>query len=454
MRLFISLALPLIMGYTFLNFLFRKNRLNLAVSLSLSYGLGLGILTQWMFLLGIVGIKYNAQIIGAPLLIFSIFLVPFVFKKAGKNYVSTITTSSVNTLDKVFYTLLSAYIIYYIFYAFWRALNIPIYSWDAVTSIAFKAKVFFFERSIPNLKNFPYVSHPSYPIHVPLAETWIVLNLGAWNEQLIKIIFPFAFLSFIVVYNYFLAGYANKKWALFGTVLLISSNLLILHATISYRDFFLLYYNCTTIMLLLLWNSKKDDAFLILASLFAGFATFTKLEGVAYLLIYTTLFLLILLYQKIKPFKENIVKFLKFTVPSFGICSIFYFYLFFNRIRPEKVDFDFTWHSLSRIPVIFIKFVQEIFLSKNWNIIWYLLVLSLLLNLMKIKKRVEIKLLFITLIMFFGLYFLNCLLTQNYIWILGIQDKVPGIGRLILHFFPLATMLIILLNYPNESNNV
>lgn len=452
MSLFMSLALPFWVGYTLLNFLFRKNEFNLITSLALSYGLGLGLLTLWMFMVGIGGIKYNVPIIGIPLLIFSFFFAPFLFKKDRGNHPFVATPSSLKTSERVLYMILGAYIIYCIFYTFWRALNIPIYSWDAIASIAFKAKVFFFEKTIPNLKNFPNVAHPSYPIHIPLIQTWIALNLGTWNEQLIKIIFPIAFLSFIIIHNHFLTFYTNKKWALFGTTLLISSNLLVLHATISYRDLFLLYYNCTTIMLLLLWNSKKDDGFLILASLYAGFATFTKLEGAAYLLIDTTLFLLILLYQKIKPFKENIVKFLKFTVPSFGICSIFYFYLLFNRIRPEKVDFDFTWHSLSRIPIIFIEFAREMFLSKNWNIIWYLLALSLLINFAKIKKKVEIKLLLMTLIMFFGLYFLNCLLTQNYIWILGMQEKVPGISRLILHFFPLATLLIILLNYADESS--
>lgn len=453
MSLFISLALPFVTGYTFLNFLFRKNRLNLAVSLSLSYGLGLGILTQWMFLLGILGIKYNVQIIGAPLLIFSIFLVPFVFKRGKKNYVSTVTMSSIKTLDKVFCVLLGAYIVYYIFYVFWRALNIPIYSWDAIASIAFKAKVFFFEKTIPNLKNFPSVSHPSYPIHVPLIQTWIALNLGVWNEQLIKIIFPIAFLSFIIIHNNFLTYYTNKKWALFGTVLLISSNLLILHATISYRDLFLLYYNCTTIILLLLWNSKKDDAFLILAALYAGFATFTKLEGTAYLVIYTALFFLILLYQKISPFRKNLNKFLKFTIPGFSICFFYHFYKILTKVPTEKLRFNFTWASLSRIPIILEKFAEDIFLSGNWNIIWFLLVLSLVVNFTKFRKKIEVKLLFLTLAMFFGLYFLNCLLTENFIWILGIS-KVPGLSRLILHFFPLATMLIILLNYPNESNNV
>ncbi len=459
-KLFISLALPFIAGYTFLNFLFRKSKLNFTTSLALSYGLGLGILTQWMLLLSIAGIKYSVPIIGTPLVISSLVFGLLAYKKDKKNHFSPkpektlaadksiTTTSSLKILHRALYILLSAYVICYILYIFWRALNIPVYTWDAIYAVAFKAKVFFFSKSIPPLKNLPL---HFYPLHVPLIQTWIAINLGTWNDQLIKIIFPFAFLSFLIIHNDFLTYYTNRKWALLGTVLLVSSNMLILHATISYRDLFLLYYNCTIIILLFFWRAKKDDAFLILASLYAGFATFIKLEGTAYLLIHTAIFFLILLHEKKGSFRKNLNKILKFAIPSFGICFLHNFHKILTKVSPQKIHFDFTLSSLERTPTIFKIPAENMFLSGNWNIIWFLLALSLVINFAKIKKNVEIRLLFIAMVLFFEINFLYFLLTDSYKWISILTIGEP-LTRLILHFFHLATMLIILLNYPNDTS--
>lgn len=461
-KLFISLALPIFAGYALLNFILRRDRPNLSTSLGLSYGLGLGVLTHWMLFLDVIGIKYSVESIGIPLLIFSIFIFSLAFRKGKREQVSkipgqspatdklTATTLHVKILLRVLYILLGLYVVYYLYYIFWRSLNIPVAAWDAVSSVAFKAKVFFYERCLFHLKDIP--PHPAYPVHVPLAQMWVALNLGVWNDMLIKIVFPFATLSFVIIYNYFLASRTNRRWALLGTAMLISSNLLIHHSTIAYRDLFLLYYDCTAIILLLIWLNKKNDGFLILASLYAGFATFIKLEGTPYLLICTALFFLVLLHQKTDSVRKNIIKFLKFTIPSFGICLFFYLYKILEKfpLPREKSHIDFTWEHLRRITIILKSFSNDLFLSGNWDIIWFLLVLSLALNFSKIKKMIEVRLLLTTLVMFFGLYFLLSLFTTEFIYISGTKSST-GLSRLILHFFPLAPLLIILLNYPGES---
>lgn len=446
-KLFISLILPFLAGYAFLNFLFRRDKLNFLASFGFSYGLGMGILTQWMLFLHIIGISYSVGAVAIPLLFFSVLFFFLAFKQEKKSSFLPSEPPSSNSY-KALYIILGIYIIYCVFYAFWRALNIPIHTWDAIASIAFKAKVFFFEKSLFHLKDTP--PHPSYPLHVSLSQTWITLNLGAWSDQYIKIIFPFALLSFIAVYNYFLTIYTNKKWAILGVVMLISSNLLIRHATISYRDFFLLYYASGTIMLLLLWLNKKDDAFLILASFYAGFATFTKLEGIPYLFICTALFLLVLFRQKITSFKENAFKFLKFTVPAFSICAFFNLYKALENFPVRASSrMGFSQEHLSRIPIILKKFAEDLFLSANWNIIWFLLAVSLIINAVKIKRKFEIRFLCVALMMFFGLYFSLALFTTEFKWISG-SHSITTLSRLILHSFPLAPLLIILLNYPKN----
>ncbi|MBN1870702.1 MAG: hypothetical protein JW847_09020 [Candidatus Omnitrophica bacterium] len=333
-------------------------------------------------------------------------------------------------------------------------MTIPVSSWDAVASVAFKAKIFYFEKIPPPLDLLP---HKSYPLFTPFMESWVAFNLGQWDDVLIKIIFPCAFLSYLVIHYKFLSHFTNRSWGLLGSVMLLSSNLFIIHATDSYRDFFLMYYNCITIMLLLFFNKNQISAFLVLAGLFAGFATFTKLEGTAFLGIYLVLLAVILIQQNNSSGKEKLKNAAKFCIPGIGICAVFHIYKIWNHILKEgqgnidKTGLELTWQKFGLIPQIIAKFLQDLFLSGNWNIVWILAFLSLV-QFTRKRKAFEAKIIFFSLLLFFGLYIAVAVLTTNYIWIAGVQSSTT-LSRLILHFFPLSVLLIILLNYPGTSRD-
>ena len=458
-NLFISIFLPWSAGYFLILFLFRDRPLPILPSIAFAYGLGMGILTQWMLVLGVCGIKYNLVSIGIPLATFTLVSSLFFLRNKHKSVTPKInSTPKTEKLDFVSICLL-LYIAYYVYYVFWRALNVPTHNWDAIATIAFKAKVFFYERSLAQLQNLP---HSSYPLHVPFVQTWIALNLGEWNDQLIKVIFPFTFLSYLITHYYFLKVYTNRRWALAGVALVISSNLFTFHATIGYQDFSMLYYNCTTIMLLILWNTKRHNAFLVLASLFAGFATFVKLEGTGYLI----LLLLIVIFDLAKinfySLKQKGYVFLKFVLPSgticlfYHICKFFLIYQFSTKNCNMRYDFDWThlainitWDMVNRIPIIIGEFIKNFYLTGNWHFIWLLLVISLV-NFRKCKSSSEIRTLLISLLIFLLANFSLFLFTQHYVWIAK-SDCL--LSRSLLHFFPLSTLLIILLNFPGKRKN-
>ena len=351
----------------------------------------------------------------------------------------------------VFIAILLLYLAQNIFYVLWRSMTIPISTWDSVSTVAFKAKIFFFEKSPPFLGSLP---HKTYPLFTPFLETWVVFNLGHWDDLLIKIIFPCAFLSYLTIHYKFLCHFTNRTWALLGCTILVSSNFFIYHATISYRDFLLMYFNCITIMLLLLWNNNKESPVLVLSALFAGFATFTKLEGTAFLLIYLILFSIINFSSRAFSLKEKLVNTARFTIPSFGILSAFHIYKIWHNVLKEgsgivdKTRLDFTWDKLGLIPEIFVNVSNNLLLTGNWNIIWFLAVLSLI-HLKKKWKNAEVKLVLLSLVLFFGLYTSMAVFTINYVWIAGTKSFTT-LSRLILHFFPLSVLLIILLNYPED----
>jgi len=449
----LSLLIPLSTGYAFLLWLDQKHVIPLSLKIALAYGLGLGLLAIWMLCLGMLQQNFNLFSIGMPLIVVtSIFMICDLKRKKHIKTTMTLVPSKksasqhgfMKILKALFITLLIVFIAQNIFYVFWRSMAIPISTWDAIATIAFKAKIFFFEQSLPPLGHLP---HGAYPLFVPLIESWIAFNLGYWDDLLVKIIFPCAFLSYLTIHYKFLAYFTDKTWALLGCTVLLSSNFFIYHATISYRDFFLMYFNSITIMLLLFWNHRKSNLFLILAGLFAGLTTFTKLEGTGYLFIHTFLVIGLLWKNETFPLMHKLKKFIIFAIPSYLICLPFHIYKICLGVSgmSGRMNLATTDEYLVRLPVIASDFFSNLFFSGNWNIIWFLLLISLVLHARKIQDSIEIKLLFLSLVMFFLTYFIFLTFTSALI------DNIGLLSRIILHFFPISVLLIILLNYPLKA---
>lgn len=82
----------------------------------------------------------------------------------------------------------------------------PIRFWDAISCWSLKAKAFFIDKNIFTFyTQHDYVfAHNSYPIYLPLVQTWLYIWLGEINDTLVKIIFPiFYFCSIFIIFNFF-----------------------------------------------------------------------------------------------------------------------------------------------------------------------------------------------------------------------------------------------------------
>jgi len=454
----VCFILPVATGYMVLLLMFRKRVFDMFTRLCIAYGLGLGILVQLMLILGTLNIPLSITTINAPLSIVLISLIVFKLRneydRGGpgpgktlfldlKRYISRLDYKSM-----IIYIPFALYLGWIVFYVFWEALSIPVYSYDAVYAIAVKAKVFFYERSIEPLR---HMAHPSYPVFIPLVESWIAIIMDRWNDQVIKIIFPVTFISFLAIHAYTVNMFTNRKWALFSTILLCSSNFFIVHAALSYRDLFLLYYLCSSVMFLIMWARSGNEAFLVLAGLFTGFGTSVKLEGTLYLLILSVMSAMLIFSGRFPAKNNAAIRFLKFSVPGYLICGYFYAYKVLKHIPPEKVFFDFSPENIKRIPLILKAFLGDMFLTGNWNIVWFILAVSLLINHRRLRSSEEARILSFTLVLIFGCYFLNGFLTSNFEW-LGGPGTSTALSRIILQFFPLATLLTAFLNY-NGGND-
>lgn len=455
-----ALILPVSAGYAIVISLFAGRRFSLPATLALSYGMGMGLLAQLMLILGILKIPYGPLSIGIPLFLTAAILLLFQRKRRLSPDVAVSADHKIRLPEavssfvkaplahKALYLSSALYLSYVLFLVLWRALDLPVHSYDAIAVIAIKAKVLFYERILTPIRN---THHPFYPLQVPFSEAWVAIVTGKWDDQAIKVIFPAVFISFVVLYVDLLRRHATFLWTVLGILFLTSSNFLLYHASISYRDMFLLYYNCSIVILLMHWHTCDDDAFLLIAGLFAGFATFTKLEGTILIFVYTALIVLLFMKKRSGSFKAMFGRYLKFAAPAFGMCTFYSIYRMAARIppTPDKGNVEIGLASFGRIPLIVKAFWEDIFFTGCWNIIWFLLAVSILANLKRIKTRPEARFILAALLLFFGAYFLIGMFTGSFRYIGG-SGTSTTLSRLILHFFPLATMLIALLNTPDR----
>lgn len=447
-----GILLPVAMGYMILITVLKEDTMELSMKLSLSYGLGFGLLSQLMLVLGTSRVLFSLPIIAIILFVTTVIFY-LLYRKQNKK-MPVVHLRSINKKNDWLSLVFIIYILLHMYLIFCTAVMHPIITWDALATISFKGKIFYYDRTISLLEHLP---HAAYPLFVPLIQTWIALTMGYWNDNLVKIIFPVATVSFLTICYHFLLSYLNRRNALMGTALLISSMLFVYHSTIAYRDLFALYYNVTTIILLLLWNLRRNDGYLLLAGLFSGFTTFTKLEGSGYIMIHTLLFLTILYKQGHFCSKVAIRSLKKFLIPSYGILMIYFFcrsYLGVSFLQGPKdlreTGLGLTLLNFDRIPIIIKVFIDHVFILWNWNIIWFFLIVSLLYQIKIRRLEIEEKMLLLSILLFFGFYFGAAYMTNHFISIAG-KDNFTVLSRVFLHFYPLSVLLVMLVNCPRAQ---
>ncbi len=450
LKLCFSVLFPLSLGYLFLKLILRNLSLTHFTSVFLSYGLGTGAISLWMLCLKIFQMPISTVSVTAPLTL--IFLTLFIIKlllfkspnetlrvwpKQSKN--SLLPTNLFNT---IFMYVARAYILIMIVFIFFEALFYPIESWDTFATVTFKAKALFMDNDIA-LKNLP---RAAYPLHVPFLQVWIANNLEQWHESFIKIIFPISTLTYLMLHYDFLKTLTNRFLAHLGVLFCLSSAFFVYHSTIGYRDLTQMFFNCGTVILLILWSKDKNSKILVITGILSGIGSFVKLEGTGYLLIHGLLLLYILYEEKALTLKTKIKHLLVFLIPSIGICSFYHIYKYVNKILSlaNRGAYDSSVHLGKRLLKFLEEFIWNLYFTGNWSVTWLILLATLLIYYKRLKTNKEARLVFVALSLFFGLYFYVSIFTNSFVSIAG-EESYTVLSRIILHFFPLSTLLIALL---------
>lgn len=453
-----ALVIPIFFGISVIKYIETTEKLRPSLLIPIGFGLGFGFLTQWMLLLSIIQINYSQLTISLPLLAAgSILILRSYFKNRSKkdapqNIIQSEQKTQSHTLtENLINTGLNIYIAYIVIFVCMRGLIVPILEWDAISWIALKGKIFFYQKSIHQLQLLP---NSAYPLHVPLSLTWIALNMREWSETLVKIIFPAYFIAYCFLHYGIIKLYLNKLWAKGSLALLVSANFFNYHSTIAYRDIVMMFYFCGGILLILLWNKTKNNSLLIVSALFFGFASFVKLEGSIYMGI--GICMLSFAYLQKTPGKSHHrwLNLMRICIVSISIFLFYYLFKTFIGADHSSQNLEIISYSsmLSQSFNLLKAFFNELLLSGNWHIVWILFLFSIF-QLKKIRRSLELRILTGTILLFFTFYIVLGITT-------GLHDSLVGVGsssvlsRILIHIYPLAVFLIALVNGDKKNTEL
>lgn len=164
---------------------------------------------------------------------------------------------------------------------------VRVLGWDGLLNFESKARVAFLNGGVIPLELFSDPSrtwtHQSYPLLLPLTETWLYLWIGRPDQELVKILFPLFFAAALCLV---LAG--NRRLGISGgrvfiaPVLVFTAPLLLIgdgSASSGYADFPLaVFYLAAVIWLMEFWRRGDFAALRLAGALLAG-ACWLKQEG-------------------------------------------------------------------------------------------------------------------------------------------------------------------------------
>lgn len=432
-------------GFFFLQRVMDNRSFPLGMSLALSYGLGVGLVSYGMFCLGALGAPLDTLSVsfGGQLLILCVLgLVFFTTQKTGRlsrPEKPEMLTGIWKRWQIGVLLVVGLFIAFQAGFVIYRALAFPIVTWDAVATISFKAKIFYYEKAFYAQR----LPHNSYPLMLPLIEAWLSFCNGAWNDYLLKLLFPAAFFSYAVVHYHFLRRYVTVFWSVLGIGLLLCSPFFVFQSTIAYRDIVMSYFNCSTILLLLIWMKRPERSLLLTCAVFSGLTILVKLEGTIYAAIHAFL-LGVLMHgmkfskgERLRNFCLLVTILLAFYLPFYAFKKSLGITAMSNRLLPQV-----TPAIGGRVWTILTAFHDALIVKGSWGLLWPFLGVCILKGYHRVGAMKEIRLILLSIGIFMFAYIVFFLFTSTEIC------YGTTLSRVILHFYPLCPMAIALLVFP------
>ncbi|MBI9051810.1 MAG: hypothetical protein JEZ00_20495 [Anaerolineaceae bacterium] len=295
----------------------------------------------WMFVFP----EQPAMYVWFEIFLIIIFLILFI-KKVGQGWKSIwpFKLNCIKALDIytiAFFVLLLINTIAFFAFSFMK----PMGNFDAYAIWEFKAKMIFLNpHDWQNALNHPAVAffHPDYPLLIPMLVSNVWFMIGEITTRTPIIVAGFYTLALPVLIFTSLRYFRDSSQALLGSILLFGAPYLFHFGTGQTAELPLAGNVLTAIILIFLaWHSKQWQ-FAFLGGLMAGFAAWTKNEGLLYFLVLSIGFVFISLAR----FKRKGIRQLAAWLA--GICLPLFAVLVF------KFGHETTSEYLSVSPIDFI----------------------------------------------------------------------------------------------------
>lgn len=446
LMLIYALLLPTVTGLLLVSFFSMSDgRQTFLEKLFLGYGIGIGMITLEMFILGLFGLKYSVLLISSILIAVIIFLY-YRISKSKVNFFAAVglghqdgvlggfLKEKGSRLNKAFIVFLSGWIILKIIFVIHESVIWPVYDWDSLATWSSLAKFFSYERGLAltltddNFFGREYRAYYSYPLHVPLMQTWIFLCTGETHETFMKVGMPLYFVSMIGLIFFAVKRETSSLSALLPAFFLSSVPLLTYHAVTTYADLPLGYYSLAAMTCFWRYIDSAEDGnrgsngalILMTASILLGM--WTKIEGLFFTAAFAISLSLFLLLNK-RPFK----KFLFYLIPVVIMIATWSIFLYALNLKLDfsKGKFAAGFH-LKALPMIW----DQIMSSGNFNVVFFFL---FIISLIAWKRILGTHIKYILIILFSVMaMFVYVYLKSDYHWAVD----PASINRNILTFIP------------------
>lgn len=431
-----AIILPVYFGSLVLKFWY----LPLLFRIFAGFFVGFGFLSFTYFLLAVFGQTFSIL----PVILFMIFAIVnlklYQNKTGLRGKVEGISLiRDQGTKWKWINFLLFSGIIFIAFTVTLEALTFPIYSWDAISTHAFKIKVFFMDQSPRYIGDVP---HAAYPLYLPLSVLWLLQNIGFWHDHFLKGFVLLSSLSFLSALYYFLRVFVNQTLALLGIFILMACPHFALHMGIVYLDLSLAIFNAFFFMALIFWHQKRLPGGELLCALFSSLTLFVKMESLVFVMVQTIIFMGALMWREDFTFKEKIKKVIVFL----SIVGMFFSLLMLTKWWggiPLSERSAFHWPHGEEFKILKglgYYFIREMFAFKHWNVIWIVWVFSLLIYRKSKSMIIFNSGIILILLAYACMGFFNEPVTRH----LASPESFVTLPRFYLQIFPLVVISLIL----------
>ncbi|MFH1692427.1 MAG: glycosyltransferase family 39 protein [Candidatus Omnitrophota bacterium] len=309
------------------------------------------------------------------------------------------------SLIVIFFSLLIAWEVFYIFS---EAACLPFVAWDAWGNWGMKAKMIYFEKSFPYKlwTQLPWMRHPDhleYPLLMPYLEVYTYLFLGKIYEPLAKLFCSQYYLGLLALFFVHLRKDFSDTFALGACFCLATVPTIVDVAYSGYMDIALVFFVSAGVLYVWRYMRAQNNVDLLVGSLFVGLGTWVKNEGLSFWIALFFSCVALCLFRSLKVDKKRL------------LCSIFFIPLviylpwaiFKHRFAIEIGCLNNSLENIipsigHRLMIMFNAGKMSCFNPGQWNIFWFVFILSVVKFLIKPKDKF---LAFFLFILFFQLMF-------------------------------------------------